>query len=88
VAVTPQSDAKGKSVIVRDPHILDGEPTVRGTRIPVRSIVLAAQEYGGSQGVLTAYPQLAPQAIQHALDYYVRHREEIDRYIRDNLTDD
>jgi uncharacterized protein (DUF433 family) len=76
------------SAVVRDRRVLGGEPTLRGTRIAVRSIVLAAQEYGGPEGVLKAYPHLQPDAVNEALAYYEQHREEIDDYIRENLADD
>ena len=31
----------GARLIVRNPRIQGGEPTIRGTRVPVRSIVIA-----------------------------------------------
>jgi uncharacterized protein (DUF433 family) len=74
--------------IGRDPSVLGGEPFVRGTRISVRSVVLAAQEYGGTDGALRAYPHLSRRAVEEALDYYDRHREAIDRYIEENAADD
>lgn len=70
--------------IVRDRRMLGGEPTVRGTRISVRSVVLAAREYGGVAGVLRAYPQLDPEAARAALTFYEAHAEEIDGYIWEN----
>lgn len=74
--------------ITRDPRVLGGEPTIRGTRIPVRSVVLASREYGAPDGVQQAYPQLAVADIQAALTFYDSHKAEIDRYISINLADD
>jgi len=74
--------------IVRNPRVLGGEPIVRGTRIPVRSIVLATREYGGVDGVISAYPQLTPADVQDALAFYETSRAEIDQYIQANLADD
>jgi len=73
--------------IVRNPAVLGGEPIVRGTRISVRSVVLAAREYGGSEGVLEAYPQLAPADVHEALAFYEAYSDEIDQYIRLNLAE-
>jgi uncharacterized protein (DUF433 family) len=74
--------------IVRNPGILGGEPVVRGTRISVRSVVLAASEYGAPDGVVQAYPQLSPAEVSDALAFYEAHKAEIDRYIQANLADD
>jgi uncharacterized protein (DUF433 family) len=74
--------------IVRNPRILGGEPIVRGTRIGVRSIILAAREYDGARGVLPAYPQLCLADVQDAFAFYDAHAAEIDRYIQANLVDD
>jgi uncharacterized protein (DUF433 family) len=74
--------------IVRDPKVLGGEPIVRGTRIPVRSIVLAWREDEDAEGVLNAYPQLTPVDVQEALAFYDTHRVQIERYIRANLAED
>lgn len=73
--------------IVRNPGILGGEPIVRGTRISVRSVVLASREYGAPEGVVQAYPQLTTADVDEALAYYAAHKAEIDRYIRANIDD-
>jgi uncharacterized protein (DUF433 family) len=86
MAIPQRLTPRRKSYIIRHPKVLGGEPSVRGTRISVRSIVLAAREYGGVPGVLTAYPHLRPAAIEEALAYYEQHRAEIDEYIRENLS--
>ena len=88
MAAVDRSHSKPKSKIVRDPAILEGEPVVRGTRIPVRSIVLAAREFGGVAGARRAYPQLGITAVQEVLTYYDAHRPEVDRYIEENDADD
>ena len=74
--------------IVRNPGILGGEPIVRGTRISVRSVVLASREYGATEGVIQAYPQLTAADVDSALTYYQAHRREIERYIQANVDDD
>ena len=55
--------------VVRDPDIHHGEPSVRGTRIPV-SIILGSVADGMSlELVCAAYPQLALEDIRAALAY-------------------
>lgn len=70
--------------IVRDPRVLDGEPTVQGTRVPVRSIILAHQYYGDVARVCQAYPSLDRAAVEEALAFYRANLAEIDRYIAEN----
>lgn len=74
--------------IVRDPQVLNNEPIIRGTRLAVRHIVLAAQDYDGPAGVLDAYPQLTQDDVEEAFRFYETHRAEIDQYIAANLADD
>jgi len=72
---------------VRDPKVLGGEPTVRGTRVSVRTIVVAWRGWGEMERVLREYPQLECADVEEALEYYKAHRPEIDRYIRENLVE-
>ena len=73
--------------IVRNPRILDGEPTVAGTRVPVRSIVLTQRLYGDLSRVLQAFPMLDRAAVDAALAFYAANREEVDRAIAENEDD-
>lgn len=70
--------------IVRNPHILSGEPIIEGTRIPVRAIVLYHYSCGDIPGVLTALPSLNGTDVETALQFYRDHREEINTYIAEN----
>ena len=74
--------------IVRDPCVLGGEPIVAGTRVPVRSIVLALQQYGSEERVLRAYPRITSDDLHQALDFYSANQALIDRYISDNEEDE
>lgn len=74
--------------IVHDPNILNGEPTVAGTRIPVRSVVLMQRIYGDVARIRHALPSLTAGDIAGALQYFREHREEIDGYIRANEVDE
>ena len=70
--------------VVRNPHVLGGEPTLEGTRISVRTVVEALRYNDTIEDVLRGYPMLDRQAIERALDFYRRHQYEIDRYILEN----
>ena len=74
--------------IARDPRILSGEPTIEGTRVPVRSIVQVFQVERDIDVANQAFPMLDRPSIEHALAFYETHREEIDRYIAENQDDD
>ena len=55
--------------IVVDPKICGGEPTVRGTRIPV-SLVLQMLEGGDSiDDILRGYPSLSRRAVQTGIHF-------------------
>jgi uncharacterized protein (DUF433 family) len=60
-----------------------GEPTVRGTRTPGRSLVTSLQRYGAPAQVAAAYA-LDVGIVEEGLAYYAAHRDEIDELIRDN----
>ena len=72
-----------RDLVVSIPGIHGGEPVIRGSRVPVRSIVIAAERYDGDLGrVNEAFP-VGLEAIQAALTYYAAHRTEIDRIIEE-----
>jgi uncharacterized protein (DUF433 family) len=74
----------GVAQIVRVPGICGGEPTVSGTRVPVRSVVIQWKYYQDFDRVQRAFPRLDVPAIQAALAFYESHREEIDHLIEEN----
>ncbi len=62
-------DAEAESSIVSDPQIMDGLPTIRGTRIPVY-VVLEMVEAGLSlEQILIEYPHLTRRQLQAAVHY-------------------
>lgn len=73
-----------RRTIMRNPGILHGEPTIEGTRIPVRAVVLFKHEYGDIAGVQHALPSLSASDVETVMRYYVEHREEINRHIAEN----
>jgi uncharacterized protein (DUF433 family) len=70
--------------VVRNPRILDGEPTLEGTRVPVRTIVEATRLAMTPDEIVDAYPMLDQRAVETALAFYGQHRDEIDRHIFEN----
>jgi len=75
--------------IVSDPTILGGEPTIAGTRVPVRAVVLMYRMHGGDLvRTQRSLPTLTERDIHLALDYYQRHRREILNYMRKNGVDE
>jgi uncharacterized protein (DUF433 family) len=70
--------------VVRNPRILAGEPTLEGTRVPVRSIVEATRLAMNVDEIVDAYPMLDRRSVETALAFYRQHREEIDRHIAEN----
>src|ERR1700733_3491105 len=50
-----------------NPAILDGQPCIVGTRIPVHSVLRAIEHYGSLEAAVTCYPQLTIPQIKDAL---------------------
>src|SRR5205814_7393754 len=82
--VMASTDSAATGLIVRNPQILEGEPTIAGTRISVRAVVLTHRYTPDVAGMLQAHPMLSEAAIRAALSYYADHQQEIDRYIAEN----
>jgi uncharacterized protein (DUF433 family) len=70
--------------IVRNPEILAGEPTIAGTRIAVRTLVVASQYLPTIGELREANPHLTRAEIEGAFAFYGDHRVEVDRYIAEN----
>lgn len=68
--------------IVSDPTVCGGSPRIEGTRIAVRTVVIATLLHGQTpEQLLQHYPHLSLAAIHDALSYYYDHREAMDREI-------
>ena len=84
MAATKRSYAQGSARVVRDPSVCGGEPTIAGTRAPVRSIVIQWQFYRDMERVHQAFPSVDIPTLEEALAYYEAHRDEVDRLIEAN----
>lgn len=70
--------------VVTDDTILSGEPIVRGTRTPVRAIVIMWRQGLAPEEIPTHLPHLSVSQIFDALSYYSDHQDEINRRIEIN----
>jgi len=73
--------------IVHDNEILEGEPVVKGTRTPVRAIVEWWKFGASPEEILENLPHLTLSQVFDALSYYTDHRDEIEKYIAENIVE-
>ncbi|HEY3080535.1 MAG TPA: DUF433 domain-containing protein [Chloroflexota bacterium] len=72
----------GSGLIVRNPRVHGGEPVIRGTRVPVRSVVLSLEDdYRDDLPALARAYGVGVEVVEAALAYYRAHRDEIERII-------
>lgn len=73
------------SYVIKNPKIHGGEPILKGTRFPVRSIVFYVLKEGMlPEQLAREFKHLHLSAIHDALSYYYEHRSEIDHLIKQN----
>jgi len=65
--------------IDKGPSIYEGKAVIKGTRIPVASIVNHYRSGMSLEEILEGYPSLTPAQLFDALSYYFDNKEEIDR---------
>ena len=61
--------------------VLDGEPVIAGTRIPVRAVVEYWRMGVRPEEILTYYPSITLAQVFDALSYYGDHPDEIQAHI-------
>lgn len=89
-ALREQLDAAQAYIVTEHPHIYtsqkmhNGEPTIRGTSLTVRTIVECTRIGESVAEILEGYPYLTRAQVHDALSYYYDHTAEIDQYIREN----
>lgn len=67
--------------------VCGGAACIGATRIPVWLIVSFINQGETESGLMQSYPQLTPEHLQLARDYYRDHKAEIDRNIREQDDD-
>ena len=73
--------------IVRNPRVLDGEPTIASTRVPVWVVVAAWRMRPDMAEMLAAYPMLTPSLVQEALAFAEDHPQEIEAALAENAAE-
>lgn len=62
--------------ITSTPTILNGQPTIRGTRLSVRRVIEALAVYPDWDDLRREYPELEPEDIRQALEFAARNLDE------------
>lgn len=55
--------------IVRDPHILGGEPVLKGTRVTLRTVLASLAEGATTAEILTDFPTLTEDDVRAAIAF-------------------
>jgi len=62
--------------IVRDPKICGGQPVVKGTRVPIRTILASLAEGATIQQILDDFPTLTEHAVRAVIAFAAVSAEE------------
>lgn len=84
VSPTSAGAAAAYRYVTRSPGICGGQPSIRGTRVPVRAIVGYHKLGLTVDEILAGLPHLTPAQVYEALSYYFDHVDEIAQEIRAN----
>jgi uncharacterized protein (DUF433 family) len=55
--------------IVRDPKICGGEPVIRGTRVPLRTVLASLAEGATSEEIIADFPTLSPEDVRAVIAF-------------------
>ena len=58
------------------PTILNGQPTIQGSRLAVRRVIEALAAYPNWDDLRREYPELEPEDIRHALEFAARNQDD------------
>ncbi len=70
-------------LLVRDPQICGGEPVVRGTRVPVRTILASLAEGTWIDEILADFPTLRVEQVRAVIEDFTDRR--ISPYNKDEI---
>lgn len=65
-AIMEHAANRSQSISI-NPEIMEGQPCITGTRIPVRSVIRAVENSGSIDGAVLCYPHLTVQHVKDAL---------------------
>lgn len=55
--------------IIRDPDVMVGKPVVKGTRIPVETVLQHLAENTDMEDLFAAFPRLTKEDVRACIDY-------------------
>lgn len=61
----------------------DGVVRVGGTRVTLDSVIYSFQEGSTAEQILEQYPSLRLADVYAVISYYLRHREDVEAYMRE-----
>lgn len=64
------------SYIVRDPQICNGQPVIKGTRVPLRTILASLAAGDTVDQILMAFPTITQEAVAAVISYAAASAEE------------
>ncbi len=65
--------------IEKNKSVYEGKAVIKGTRVPVASIVNHYRSGMNIDEILDGYPNITPAQLFDALSYYFDHKDEIDK---------
>jgi uncharacterized protein (DUF433 family) len=71
--------------VTRKKGVCGGRSTVRGTRIPVWSLIQWYKQGMTIEDVMREFPQLKPAQVHDAFSYYYDNRKEIEKDMTENV---
>jgi uncharacterized protein (DUF433 family) len=60
---------RARSLVTRDPAVMGGMPVIKGTRIPVRTLLARLEGGDSMEMILEDYPYLDPETVEAAALY-------------------
>jgi uncharacterized protein (DUF433 family) len=64
------------SHITRDPTVCGGQPVIRGTRVPLRTVLASLAEGDGVDAILKDFPTLSAEDIRAVIAFAAASAEE------------
>lgn len=64
-----------------------GTLRIQGTRVPLDTVVFAYQDGESAEEICEHFPSLELSSVYAAITYYLRHKPEVDAYLRKREAD-
>jgi uncharacterized protein (DUF433 family) len=61
---------------VRDPQICGGEPVIKGTRVPIRTVLASLADGDRTDDILKAFPTLTEEDVRSVIAFAAASAEE------------